>query len=334
MLVRSRVLASVALVPLLLELAPLACAPHRGADASGAAAAGADAGDAQGGAEAAGDGEERPCRLRPWAPPRRVEVVSTPLEEGAPSLTPDELSIVFHARRSHDDGARYELWTAKRATRTSPFSAPERIAAPGSDADDAYPTMISDGLTLMFASRRLDASGPYRLFRAERPDVSLPFEAAVTVPSPDDAVAKSWPAGSAVYPSLTPDRTALHFSVDQGGDDFYRVYRADLNDIGELGAPVREESVDDAKSSLAFVLSADRLTLLVSRGEEDGLYRIHSAVRASVDEPFGPLAPVDALNEGAVDARVGWLSPDGCRAYLARRDASDDVDVYTSERQP
>jgi hypothetical protein len=103
---------------------------------------------------------------------------------------------------------------------------------------------------------------------------------------------------------------------------------------------VHEESIDDSRSSMAFVMSTDRLTLFVSRSDGDGRYLIHSAMRASVEDPFGPLMPVDVLNSGAVDARMGWLSPDGCRSYLTRRSASaggqadDDVDVYSSERQP
>jgi WD40-like Beta Propeller Repeat len=298
----------------------------------------ADAGDAQTpsiGPLFAADDINAPCRLRPWATPRRVEIVSTPLEEGAPSLTANELAIVFD-RSPLDGGTRHELWTAKRDTPAAPFSTPERLTGASSDADDAYPALTSDGVTLVFASRRLDEAGPYRLFRAERPDVTVSFNAATPIASPD-AGSAGWPAGSAIYPFLTPDRTRLYFAADKG-DGFYRIHRSERLANGEVGAPVREESVDDAKSSLAFVMSADRLTLFVSRSNGDDRYLIHSAVRASINDPFGPLLPVDALNAGAVDARVGWLSPDGCRSYLTRRSAlgdggaDDNVDIYESER--
>jgi hypothetical protein len=277
-------------------------------------------------------GTELPCHLRPWSAPERTEISSTTLEEGAPSLTPDELAIVFHVRPLNDPAARYELRTATRASRDAPFSNPVRLTGKLVGDDDAYPTMTSDGMTLVFVSRRPDREGLDRLFRAERPELTVSFGPAE--PIAVDAEVSAWPDVSVSHPFFTRDRSTLYFAADPEGSGVSRIYRSSRG--YEFGPPVREESVDDARSSLAFVLSADHLTMYVSRRTEAGGYLIHSAARASLEEPFGPLGPVAALNAGAEDTRMGWLSPDGCRCWLTRRNtsgAAGDVDLYSSERR-
>lgn len=330
MLFRLRMLAPLAAL-LVFDMASLGC--DGGSEKRRPVPAAEDAEAAESDPSKAGpstDGGETgaPCHQRAWAPPRRVDVGSAALE-GSPTLTPDERALVFHVREPHDAGPRHELWWATRKTRADRFSTPERFEDVSSDADDAYPALTSDGVTLVFASRRLDPAGPYRLFRAERPDVTVSFSAPVAIEA-DEA----WPAGSLVYPSLTADRTALYFSAGDDEDGHFRVYRSEWLVDGGFGTPVREGAVDDAASSLSFVMSVDRLALFVSRADGEGRYLIHTAVRADVAAPFGPLTPVDALNAGAVDARMGWLSPDGCRAYLSRQGADGEVEIHASERRP
>ena len=278
-----------------------------------------------------------PCRERRWAEARRLDAVSSTFEDGAPTLTADELTLVFHRRAAAGDGGRYELWTTTRKSRAEAFPPPERLADVGSSADDAYPMLTSDGVTLLFASRRLDPDGPFRLFRAERPDVVVGFSPATPV-EPADAEAAGWPSreSSALYPSLTPDRTSLYFSASDGPRELYRIFRSERLESGDFAAPVPEMPAHETISSVAFVMSSDRRTAFVSRGPEGGPYWIHAAVRPDASEPFGPFHPVDELKGG--DTRAGWLSPDSCRLYLAKRraDAADpnDFDIYVADRRP
>lgn len=281
-------------------------------------------------AESGGDAA-LPCRSRPWAAPRLVDGVSTTRDDGSPTLSNGENELIFASRRSIDGGVgSFELRIARRGAVTDPFGASERLPGANSDAEDSFPSMTPDGLTLVFVSSR-QGSGSARLFHAERPSTGVDFSAARPIAWFDGG--PSNPLLEAAFPSITPDRSTLYFS---GRDlELYRVYRAELLGSGDYGAPVREESLDDTASSVAFLLSQDRLTFFVSRATDAVHSSIHSAVRATTTEPFGKLEPVEALNEGAVEAHVGWLSADNCRLYLSRRRAdAPDFDIYVAERQP
>jgi hypothetical protein len=64
-----------------------------------------------------------------------------------------------------------------------------------------------------------------------------------------------------------------------------------------------------------FALSADGKTAYVSNNPNGGTYDLFVTTRASINDPFGPLTSLSALNSWD-DDRAPWLSQDGLRLYF------------------
>lgn len=100
------------------------------------------------------------------SPPTRVDEVATADRETTPVLSHDGLTLYFGSRRP-DQGAQGEddVWTAKRATTTSPFSPPTRLGQLSSNKTDLPSWVSKDGCRLYLASNR---SGRYQIYVASR----------------------------------------------------------------------------------------------------------------------------------------------------------------------
>jgi hypothetical protein len=94
--------------------------------------------------------------------PERVEELSSDAGEADPSLSDDQLVIVFATSRR---GAR-ELWYAVRDDADEPFGAPAPIPDINSGFGDSQPFLRGDGCELFFSSRRPGGSGQNDLYRA------------------------------------------------------------------------------------------------------------------------------------------------------------------------
>lgn len=88
--------------------------------------------------------------------------------EGAPSLSRDELSIVF----DRDDGG---IWTATRSALDAPFGDAERLDGPVNTPFAGFPALSSDGLTLYFASERSGGQGDLDLWQATKGQAAEPY---------------------------------------------------------------------------------------------------------------------------------------------------------------
>jgi TolB protein len=78
-------------------------------------------------------------------------------------LTPDGKVALFASDRSGGAGG-VDIYRATRASTSSAFSLPQRVAALNSSADDIDPQLSADGQELFFASNR--GSGTYRIWRS------------------------------------------------------------------------------------------------------------------------------------------------------------------------
>jgi len=107
--------------------------------------------------------------------------------EGAPSLSRDELVIVF----DRDDGG---IWSATRPAISAPFGTAERLSGSVNIPFAGFPALSADGLTLHFASAREGGQGGMDLWRATRGATAEPFGAVENLGSSvngplDDAMA-------------------------------------------------------------------------------------------------------------------------------------------------
>ncbi|UCG56601.1 MAG: PD40 domain-containing protein [Phycisphaerales bacterium] len=83
--------------------------------------------------------------------------VNSPANEYTPSVSPDELTL-YLSRGEGADG--FDVYVATRSLTRAPFDSARRVANVNSSANDKYPSISSDGLTLFLDSHRLPNTGP------------------------------------------------------------------------------------------------------------------------------------------------------------------------------
>jgi hypothetical protein len=93
--------------------------------------------------------------------------------EGGPYVTPDGSALYFHSWRALGSADLY------RATRNgASFNAPDRLAVINTDANEFYPVVMPDELTIYYLTNA-DPLGQNGIWMATRASVSEPFGAAV-----------------------------------------------------------------------------------------------------------------------------------------------------------
>ncbi len=141
---------------------------------------------------------ERPSVTAPWLAGRQIEELNSLGQVANPSLTKDELTIVFSGLDLRGGRGAWDLWMASRPDRQSRFGRVVNLGAVNSEAADMHPALTPDGLTLYFASDRDEA---FQLFEAKRPSRQAPFD------PPQHIVMFDTPGGDTQYPRLSPDGT-------------------------------------------------------------------------------------------------------------------------------
>ena len=111
-----------------------------------------------------------------WTPAVRVfdELYEEGFEDGAPTLTSDELIIVWHSTKPGSVGFR-NLWMASRSGPDEPFGDIKPLDELNSTEQDMHPSVLPDGLTLYFASNRDDVHPGYNIYKATRASRDEPF---------------------------------------------------------------------------------------------------------------------------------------------------------------
>jgi Tol biopolymer transport system component len=108
----------------------------------------------------------RTSRTARFSPPVRMAELSSGNQDGAPFITADGLTIYFTSNRAGGKGG-VDLWTARRPSRTVPFSPPVPLTAVNSPEQDDDPSISPDGRELFFASNRSDGKA-YLIYRSTR----------------------------------------------------------------------------------------------------------------------------------------------------------------------
>lgn len=149
-----------------------------------------------------------------WPQGSNVDELNVLGRLASPSLTSDELTIVFSGSGLAGGIGGHDLWTATRATRASAFGAAVNLTGLNTTSAEYHPSLSGDGLSLHFISNR---NGTFQIFQAERSALGLPFG------SPVALTEFEVPEAVLDYPFMTPDKGELYFTRDYGqGRDIYR----------------------------------------------------------------------------------------------------------------
>jgi hypothetical protein len=157
-----------------------------------------------------------------WKPGYNITSLYNLGDVSNPSLTQDELTIVFTGCNIPGGLGGYDLWMATRQKKDYAFTNITNLAEINSAELDAHPSISPDGLTLHFDSER---NGTGQLFKATRESLDDRFDNAEHVSLFDS------PGDYLCYPSPSHDGTAFYFVRWPENDmaDIYVSYISETN---------------------------------------------------------------------------------------------------------
>jgi len=185
----------------------------------------------------------RPDTAAPFSAASRVTELESSDDDTSVALSEDSLVLVMTRVT-----ATTQLYEATRSSPTGTFSTPIAIASIMAGADDLSPWLTSDGLRMLFASRR---SGLLDLYETTRTTRATPWSAPTLLA----------PLASPVHddnPTLTEDGLEIFFSSDRAGSQAYDVYRATRDAIDQpFGPPTKVVELSSARDDIGTRLSRD-----------------------------------------------------------------------------
>ena len=230
----------------------------------------------------------------PWGTPVNLgPTINSPVGEWGVSISSDGLSLYFDTRQSGASGAIDDLWVATRATTDDDWVNPVNLGPTvNSSADDCYPSISADDLSLYFTSTRSGGSGPADIWVTTRETIHDPWGTPVNLgPMVNSADGNG-------HPAISTDGRTLFFTSDRpggyGNGDIWITTRATTND--PWGEPVNLGSTVNSSAWEGFPnVSADGSTLFfhASLFGRNGVGDIWQA-------PIIPI--VDFNGDGIVDA--------------------------------
>lgn len=260
---------------------------------------------------------------RPFGTPVALEapVNSTSGEQSA-TLTADELTIVFSRRV---DLFNESILIATRPSRKDAFAAPTPIdgLTQGLPIEAVgVPAMTSDGLMLFFTGESGDDAD---IYVASRAVTSAPFA------DPRRLTRLASPQVEA-YPAVMHDGAELWFTSERLGGITRHLFRSVRDAIGNYDTPTLVSELRSSNNEAGVAFSPDGLTAYFGSQRPGGLgdSDVWVAKRASLQASFGAPTHVPGLSSAGADF-PSWVSPDGCRIYLAS-DRAGSMDIFVASR--
>ena len=213
---------------------------------------------------------KRPSRTSPWSAPVLVDEINAGGNSNNTRVTPDGLTLVFASARAPNAGAD-DLWISTRATRSSPWSPPQRVTELATAVAEYEPWLpAGDSLSLYCV---LEVAGEPQLAVAQRPMPGQPFGPATLIA---ELSSPTYDGGAWVTPN--EQLILFHSLRDAGtaGSEFYVSTRASA--IAPWDAPEPWPLNSSANDSDPW-LSPDGTTFVFTSGRGDGTDRIYIATR-------------------------------------------------------
>lgn len=188
-----------------------------------------------------------------WGQPAKVVTLSSSADETTPEVSPDGLTIYFASKRASSD---YDIYMARRSSRSSPWGAVQRVAALNSRADEAAPVVVPPRLsTMVFSSKRSGGAGGYDLYRADRAGASSGWSAPVALSGLNTAAGET-------DPWLFESDRWIYFARRRANDTAFDIWIASRPDTTQrFGKPRIVSELNSARSQSDIWLSADSKTM-------------------------------------------------------------------------
>ncbi|MHC4546501.1 MAG: LamG-like jellyroll fold domain-containing protein [Planctomycetota bacterium] len=185
---------------------------------------------------------ERTSITDPWPEGSNISELNSLGNLDCPSLTQDELIIVFISTDIPGGIGDYDIYIATRPDRYSSFGNVRNLSEINSTTIDGAPYISPDGLTLFFHSNR---NGSTQIFRGTRGSLSEPFGNLVHLSLFDT------PGGGSGFSRCSSDGKSLYFTswLSGGTGDIYVSYF----DSG----PIAYWKFDEGTGSIAYDSAGD-----------------------------------------------------------------------------
>lgn len=241
------------------------------------------------------------------APVALPAINSASTHDGSPTLSGDELTIIWGRIAGTSDGS---LLISKRTAFDQNFG--EAVLVPGipDTKQNFAPTLTDDGLNLFWSVETNDGTTftTGKIFRVTRADRNSEFS------SPEEMIPSSQ---LRLSPHILRDGTELYYTFVKNDNDG-QIWRAKRMDFGmyEEATLVTELSSTGANAGIATTPDGLRIYFASSRPGSEGGNDIYTATRATRDAAWENVAKVPELSSPKTE-RPGYISPDGCRFYLS-----------------
>ena len=157
-----------------------------------------------------------------WPPGTNISELNTLENINNPSLTPNELTIVFMSNNVTGGLGKYDLYIATRPDLNSPFGNVRNLTELNTPENDADPFILADELSLYFTS---NINGYYQIYKATRGSSEETFGAIEHLSFFDT------PEANSRFPSISSDGNTFYFCRELEGAivsaDIYVSYISD-----------------------------------------------------------------------------------------------------------
>jgi len=181
--------------------------------------------------------------------------VNSEYGDEAPAISADSLTLLFRSDRPGGQGD-YDVWMSIRKSVSDSFGKPVNLGQlVNTSSREGFPTLSSDGLTLLLYSRRSGGLGDMDLYVSTRNWISAPFGEPVNLGSPVNSPA--WEG----CPELSSDDQTLFFTSNrpggEGGHDLWMapIYRPNKTTPTQSTAPPLAVATDPDRRAAEWVLS-------------------------------------------------------------------------------
>jgi len=225
-------------------------------------------------------------------------LANAPASQEDPSLTADELELYFSTAV---DGT-LDIWLCQRASGTSAWGPPNKVAELSSDSIDEQPEVSADGLTMYLASDRPGGAPGEHLWISQRATRTAAW--AQPVPVTDFAT-----GDADMSPSLQQAELLMTFSSQRGTTNWQLYATTRQSTTAPWGTPTPLAELNSPASDWSSGLYLGGSSIVFSSNRVGGLYSLFYATRSTVADPFSVPQPATELNSN--DENDPWLSDDG-----------------------
>jgi hypothetical protein len=263
--------------------------------------------------------------LQPFGVPRPITEINTASNDEDPTLTGDQLEMIFASSRPGTLGLD-DLWSSTRPNLSSPWGPAANIAELNSASTELHPHISPDGKVLYLSSDRPGGLGLGDIYVSKRATRTSPWSTPAVVYEI---------SSSADEASAAPDASGLTLVVTSArnpgtGGDLYLSTRSNDTDIWT--SPALITSLTSDLDDVDGVFANGALALYFTRGavaDRD----IYVARRASTADTFDAPTPIVEVNTAASELDP-WVSEDEQVMVLNSSRMGGMEDLYETRRIP